>query len=160
MRTGTTDGDGRLAFLAMPIATIPILGSITGSGLAGQASQPRAGALFLLWIIPLAALLVAGLGVWQRWGADDDPGMRRLASIWVVVLSVVAIIVYIVGAARLQALLSESGASRFGVTASGIIGAGFWIGLLGMIVTAGAGVVMLVALGPVVAARRGAQGTR
>jgi hypothetical protein len=50
------------AFLAMPIATVPILGSITGSGLAEQASQPGIGLLGMVVAGAAGVLMLVALG--------------------------------------------------------------------------------------------------
>lgn len=130
---GVAGGGGLLtllAFLAMPIATVPFLGSITGAGLAGQASE--LGSLGMLWLIPLAAGAVALLAGWRLFGSD--PGSGRAASVASCLLAVLACVVYLGGLAQFGQAISDSGASGFGIDALDVIGPGFWIGLLGSVV--------------------------
>ncbi|MHA6783537.1 SHOCT domain-containing protein [Pseudonocardia saturnea] len=144
---GVAGGGGLLtllAFLAMPIATVPFLGSITGAGLAGYSSE--LGSLGMLWLIPLAAAVVALVAGWQLFGSG--PGPRRVASVASTLLAVLACVVYLVGLVQFGEAISDSGGSGFGIDASDVIGSGFWIGLLGSVVAVVASVAAIPASEP------------
>lgn len=121
-----------LAFLAIPIATAGIFGSITGSGLAGFASE--FGPLGLLWLVPVAAAAVVLIAAWLVFGTLSTTQARKTGSIVVMALAGLAIVDYIVVLGAIESETSRSGRSGFGVSAANFIGAGFWFALIGMAV--------------------------
>lgn len=137
-----------LAFLAMPVVTLPFVGSITGAGLAGLASQQGAGSFALLWLVPLAAAGVAGIGAWQLFAPSIPFGASRRASMVVLALAGATVLAYIAALAVVQSEISRSGASQAGISAGGLVGAGFWIALLGMLAAGIAASVDLMGLRP------------
>ncbi len=118
-------GIALLAFVAMPMASVPILGSITGVRLAGFASEE--GSLVLLWLVPLAAAAVVGLGGWLQFTRAAGPAARRRGSMIVLVLAGLTTLVHIVAL-----LVVEGELSGVGLSATSLTGVGFWIALLGM----------------------------
>lgn len=121
-----------LAFLTMPLATVPFLGSITGANAAGFASQ--FGALGLLWLVPLLAAAVVGLASWQIFGVPD--AQRRTVSITVMVLTGLVVLDFLVVLGAIQAETS-----RLGVSVPSFTGAGLWFALIAMVAAGfGAGV--------------------
>lgn len=131
------------AFFVMPMATVPLLGSLTGVGLAGYASEIES--LALLWLVPLAAAAVAGISGWRLTAAGSGSDTTRTASITSCGLAAIACIVYLTALGRLQSTLVESGGSSIGIEPSSIIGAGFWFGLLGALVALVASVAAIAA---------------
>lgn len=135
-----------LAFFAIPLVTVPILGGITGVQAAAAGPQMGAGAFALLWLVPLASAGVCGIGVWSRFGASIVPPARRTATIAVAVLAGLVVLIYLIMLGYLQNALSDSGAGHFGVSATSFTGVGFWFALLAMLGAAGAAVVELVSV--------------
>ena len=60
-----------VTFLALPIASVPFLGSITGVALAGHASEVSA--FGWPWLVLVATAAVTGLGAWQRFAGGHRP---------------------------------------------------------------------------------------
>jgi hypothetical protein len=118
-----------LAFFALPVATVPFLGSLTSSQAAGFASE--LGVLGLLWLVPLAALGLVGAALWLILG-DVPPHQRRFGAVSIAVLAGLVVAVYVI-----LLLALDAQASEFGASASSITGGGFWIAILAAI---GAGV--------------------
>lgn len=118
-----------LAFVALPLATVPFLGSITGANAAGFASQ--FGALGLLWLVPLLAVAVVGIAGWQIFGTAG--GQVRAGSITIMVLAALVVLVYLIVLGAVQAETS-----KLGVSAPSFFGVGFWFAALA-IVAAGIG---------------------
>jgi hypothetical protein len=120
-----------LAFFAMPMAQVPFLASITGADLAGLPGE--AGAVRLLWLVPIAAATVAGLAAWLLLGSPPVAQARRAAGS-VVLLAVAVLLAYLIAFAAVQNGINETGTSSIGVGASDLTGAGFWVTILGMLV--------------------------
>lgn len=115
-----------LAFLVMPLATVPFLGSMTAAETAAFSTE--FGVLGLLYLVPLFAAAVVGTAGWQVF----DPGSqsrRRAGSITVLLLAGLVVLDYLVVIGALQAQASE-----FGGSAPSLTGAGFWFALIGMFV--------------------------
>lgn len=125
-----------LAYVFLPVATIPLIGSVNASDLASAA--PQATSLSLLHIVPVAALITLGIGLWLVLG-KPDPRAQRGTAIALVVCAVAVAIAYLWPFARLQDELSGSGVSSdLGVTATTFTGIGFWLAIVAAIVTAAA----------------------
>jgi hypothetical protein len=130
-----------LAFFAMPLVTVPIFGSLTGAGVAELSAQ--IGALGWLWLVPLSALAVAGIGAWQSLAADIPAQQRRTTSMTVTAAAGLVVLIYLIAIVAVQSEISDAGGSRYGVSAGSILGAGFWIAMLAMIAAGAAAVVDL-----------------
>jgi hypothetical protein len=118
-----------MAFLAMPMATFPLVGSMTGPTVAGYSAQ--LGALGCLWLVPLAAAAVTGIAAWQVIGTSLTMQARRIGSIALMVLAGLVVVDYIVVLTAVQYEIDSVG-SRASVSATAFTGAGFWIALIGM----------------------------
>lgn len=121
-----------LAFFAMPLAYAPLVGSLTGAQVASLSSQ--VGALGLLWIVPLSAVAVAGIGAWMSLAPMIPPAQRRAGLISVVIAAGVSILIYVIAFVGVQSQLAETGAARRGISATSLTGIGFWLAVLCMIV--------------------------
>jgi hypothetical protein len=131
-----------LSFLALPMASLPLLGSITGAGLASHASDEAE--LGWLWLVLLASLAMIALGAWQCFGSTGTSVIRRRTSIAALVCACVIVLVYLIA-------LSSSGGSTLGISASDLLGAGFGFVLIGAV---GAGVGAVVQLVRIAGERR------
>lgn len=112
-----------MAFLTMPMATFPFLGSMTGPTIASYSTQ--LGALGFLWLVPLVAAAVAGIAAWQVIGTSLTMQERRIGSIALMVLAGLVILDYIGVLTAVQYKIDSVDATTF-------TGAGFWIALIGM----------------------------
>jgi len=130
-----------LSFVALPMASVPFLGSITGAGLASHASE--VGALGWLWLVLIGSLAVTGLGAWQRFAANLVPAVRRRAAIATLLCACLIVLIYLIVFAALQNAISSNGGSGIGISASDLLGAGFWFALLGALVAAVGAVLQL-----------------
>lgn len=118
-----------MAFLAMPMATFPFVGSMTGSTVAGYSAQ--LGVLGFLWLVPLAAAAVIGIAAWQVVNTLLTVQARRISLIALMVLAGVVFLDYIAVLTAVQYEIDSIG-SRASVSATAFTGAGFWIALIGM----------------------------
>jgi len=130
-----------LAFFAMPLASLPVVGSVTGANVAALAS--KVGSLALLWLVPICAVVITGTGVWQSLPATHPPTQRRIATVMALVAAGAAVLVYLAVLVGAQNQLAHTSASRLGISALSLAGAGFWIGLLAL---AAAGIAALLDL--------------
>lgn len=119
-----------LAFFVMPMVTLPFLGSMTGAGFAGLASEEEEFAL--LWFVPLIAVTVVALAAKLALGKMYS-ARRRVGAVIVMVLAGLVVLACLIGLFQVQAMLSDWGASRVGVSAASVLGAGFWFVLIGML---------------------------
>lgn len=135
-----------LAFLAMPVVALGPF-SFSAAQLAGQVDQEAT--LGVLWLVLVAALGIAGVGAWQLFAPSATPGARRAGSLAGLGLSILAVIVYI----AMYAIVADKigSARQFGLSASSVFGAGYWVALLAAIA---AGVGAVLALTSTNAARR------
>ncbi|MEU5845966.1 hypothetical protein [Saccharopolyspora shandongensis] len=128
-----------MAFLAVPLLHVPIFGGLTGATIADLGTQSGYGQVGLLWLLPFLAAIVVVVGTWQVFSMTATPGQRRNGAIVSVVLAALVIIGYLVLLGVIQKDISD--ASESSVSASDLIGAGFWIGILGMVVSCIGGIV-------------------
>ncbi|WP_028933911.1 hypothetical protein [Pseudonocardia spinosispora] len=139
---GLTAGGGVLvgvAYLLLPVASIPLIGSLTAPSLAGE--LPDAGSLTLLRLVPLTSVVMLGVGLWlvlARTGA----GAAKVASAVVVVCAVLTALAYLMPYGELSREISGSGAEELGISATTFTGSGFWCALLGAVVAAAGAVVV------------------
>jgi hypothetical protein len=135
-----------LAFFAMPLATLPFFGGITGVEAASNASRLGASALGVLWLVPLAAGGVCAIGAWLRFSASVAASVARGAAITALLLAGLVVLLYVIIVIDVQSQLSEMGPG-LQASATSFTGAGFWIALLGMLGAGTGAVVELVAFG-------------
>jgi hypothetical protein len=129
-----------LTYLFLPVATIPLVGSLTSPDLASAAAD--APSLALLHIVPLAALASVGIGLWLIIGKPTGRAQRIGGTALIGCATAIAI-AYLWPFAHLQDELSGSGVSTLGITATTFTGIGFWLALIGAILTAAGGVAEL-----------------
>ncbi|HEY9415524.1 MAG TPA: hypothetical protein VIQ30_12245 [Pseudonocardia sp.] len=130
-----------LSYLLLPVATIPLVGSLSAPDVATAA--PEATSLALLHIVPIAALVAVGVGLWLVVGKPAGRA-QRIAAVALFACAAVTTLAYLWPFARLQQELSGSGVSSLGITATTFTGIGFWLAVIGAIVTAVAGVMELI----------------
>jgi hypothetical protein len=131
------------SFLALPMVSVPFLGSASGTRLASLASQPGAGGFAALWVIPVVAVVVLGLAVRQLLDPPLSAGGRKSTLIPLVVLATVTAVAYVALLVVVQQWMSANGASNSGISAIDVAGVGFWVTLAGLAVAAISGAVEL-----------------
>lgn len=129
-----------LTYLLLPVATIPLVGSLAAPDLAGAA--PEAPSLALLHIVPVAVLVAIGISLWLLIGKPAGRAQRVGGAALIGCAAVIAI-AYLWPFARLQDELSGSGVASLGITATTFTGIGFWLAVIAAIVTATGGIVEL-----------------
>lgn len=129
-----------LVYLILPAATIPLVGSLRAPELAGAA--PTATSLSLLPIVPVAAVLGIGLGIWLIMGKPTGRS-QRIGAFGLIGCAALVAVAYLLPFARVQDELSGSGVSSYGITATTFTGSGFWLALIGAVVIAAGGIVEL-----------------
>lgn len=131
---------GGLTYLLLPVATIPLVGSLAAPDLAGAA--PEAPSLALLHIVPVAVLVTIGVGLWLLIGKPAGRA-QRIGGVVLIGCAAVIAFAYLWPFARLQDELSGSGVSSLGITATTFTGIGFWLAVIAAVVTATGGIVEL-----------------
>lgn len=122
-----------LAYYALPVITIPLIGSLTAPTLGGLA--PEASSLILVPLVPIVAVLAAAVAVWLL--ATTKPAARRIGAGVLVVAAAFVILAYAVPLLRLQSDLDSAGlTTELGLSAATFTGIGFWAGLFGAALTA------------------------
>jgi hypothetical protein len=129
-----------LTYLMLPVATIPLVGSLSAPDLASAA--PQAPSLALLHIVPVAALATVGVGVWLIIGRPAGRA-QRIGAVALLGCAAAIALAYLWPFARLQDELSSSGVSSLGITATTFTGVGFWLAVIAAIATAAGGVIEL-----------------
>jgi hypothetical protein len=140
-----------LTYILLPVATIPLVGSLRAPDLASAA--PEAPSLALLQIVPVAALISLGLGLWLVIGKPGGSAQRVMAVVLLVCAAANAI-AYLWPFSRLQDELNGSGVSSYGITATTFTGIGFWLGVIAAIIIAAGGVMELTGARAATADRR------
>lgn len=125
-----------LAFFAMPLISVGPF-SATSANAAGASGSlgSELGGLALLWLIPIAAVAVLAVAASELFTGSTTGSGRGTAA---AVLGGVAVLVYVV------ALLWALGqAGRIGASSQvfSVLGAGFWLGLIGSVVAVIGGIV-------------------
>ena len=121
-----------LAFVALPLVTFLGFGA-TGLQAAVESSSNGAAAL-VIWLVPIFALVIAAIGLWQRFSGGAAPGGRTTGSIIVIVLGLLtagAYVLFLIGVGT--SLDSGESSIPFGASLFSFLGIGFWLGLLGMV---------------------------
>jgi len=121
------------AYLVLPVATIPLIGSVSAPALADEVSD--AGSLALLRIVPVTAVVTIAIGVWL-WFGKAALRARAIGAIVILVCAVLTALAYLIPYARLQGAITDIGANSLGISATTFTGIGFWCGLLGAVVSA------------------------
>jgi hypothetical protein len=124
-----------LAFLVLPMATVPFVGSISASGVAGESSL--FGPLGLLWLIPVEALAIIGLATLQFLNPSTREA-RRARSLGTILVAGAMWATYIGVLASLQSQINEL-SEKLSITA--FLGYGLWFALVAAAVAAVGGLI-------------------
>jgi hypothetical protein len=119
-----------LAFLVLPMATLPFVGSISGSGVAGESSL--FGLFGLLWLVPVEALAIMGVATLQI-VAPPVQGRGFARSLTIVFVAAGVWATYIVVLVSLQSQVSELSEE---LSISAFLGVGLWFALVAAAVAA------------------------
>jgi hypothetical protein len=134
-----------LAYYALPVVTLPFVGSLTAPTFARLA--PDTPSLILVPLVPFAAAVAVGVGLWLL--ATAKPANRRIGVGVLVAAAAVSGLAYLIPLLRLQGELAESGLTgELGVSAVTFTGFGFWAGLVGAVLIGAGGVLELTAARP------------
>lgn len=126
-----------LAYLVLPVATVPLIGSITAPSLAGQA--PDTPSLGLLPLVPVASVVTIAVGLWLALAAPKGRA-RVVGAGGVLVCAVLTVLAYLLPYVQVNNAINESGAASLGISATTFTGSGFWLALIGALLAAiGAG---------------------
>lgn len=126
-----------LAYWLLPVATIPLVGSVAAPSLLEATAD--SGSFGLLRLVPITVLLTIVAGVWLLVGAGGRA--RMIASLGVLLCAVLTLLAYLVPLGRVDQALDSAGADELGIHATNLTGAGFWLALIGAVV-AGVGAIV------------------
>jgi hypothetical protein len=124
-----------LAFLVLPMATVPVLGSISASGLAGESSL--FGPLGLLWLVPVEALAIIGLAALQVLSSPTRQACRA-RSLGIIVVAGGVWATYCGVLVSLQSRITQL-SERLSI--STFFGYGLWFAIVAAAVAAVGGVI-------------------
>jgi hypothetical protein len=122
-----------LAYLVMPLATVPLLGSVTAPNLAGAPGDD--GSLALLPLVPIAAAVIIGIGLWLLLGRPGTRA-RTVGAVGILACAVLVALAYLIPLNSLNNEITSVGADIFGISATTFTGTGFWFTLIGALVAA------------------------
>jgi hypothetical protein len=117
-----------VAFVAMPLLTEPLGGRFTGASLAGF--PPRNG-LGWLWLAPVVCLAVIALELPLVAGSSSTAKVRR-SSLGSGALALAVVASHGAGLVYLYVKIGDTHLSVVGLSATGVLGRGFWTVLAGM----------------------------
>lgn len=120
-----------LAYWLLPLATVPLVGSVSAPTLLEEVSGTSFG---LLRLVPLTALLTIVAGVWLL--ARPAGRGRHVAELGALGCAVVTMLAYLIPLGRVDEALDSVGADSLGIGATTLTGAGFWLALIGAVVAA------------------------
>jgi hypothetical protein len=121
-----------LAYWVLPVATVPLIGSVSAPTLTDQASSTTS--FWLLRTVPLAVVLTIAAG-----GALlARPGGRAslIAAVLALLCAGLTALAYLVPLAKVDDALDSVGANTLGIEATNLTGVGFWVALMGAGATA------------------------
>jgi hypothetical protein len=121
-----------LAYWTLPVATIPLVGSLTAPSLTGQVSD--SGSLGLLGLVPVTSLLTILLAGWLLVGGLVSR-TGQLAAVAILVCAVLTAAAYLVPLGTVDNVITSSGADSLGIRATTFTGVGFWLGVIGAVVS-------------------------
>ncbi|MBV9314614.1 MAG: hypothetical protein JO100_13005 [Pseudonocardia sp.] len=122
-----------VAYWALPLADIPLVGSLTAPAVIKHASN--SGSLGLLRLVPITAVLTILLGVWLVLRRPTGRS-RQVGSALILVCSVLGVLAYLIPLRALNKAITSSGVSFLGIHATTFTGTGFWLALIGVIISA------------------------
>jgi hypothetical protein len=120
-----------LAYLVFPAGMSPGGGPLTASQLGDMVVMVGTPSLALLAMVPVLAAVIASIGGWLMVVRPADPA-GRMGGIALLGCAGLAVVTYVLPLVQVLAAMGMPLAVEF--TASG-----FWLALLGMMVTAGGG---------------------
>ena len=126
-----------LAYWLLPVATVPLVGSVTAPGLTGQTSGSDT--FGLLRLVPWTVALTILAGAWLL--ARSTGRGRLIAALGSLLCAVLTVIAYLAPLGKVDQALDSVGADSLGIQATSPTGAGFWVALIGAVV-AGVGAVV------------------
>lgn len=126
-----------LAYWLLPVATVPLIGSVTAPGLVDQTSN--SGSFEVLRLVPWTVVLTVVAGGWLL--ARPAGRGRLIPTLVALGCAVVTVIAYVVPLGRVDQALDSAGADSLGIHATSLTGSGFWGALIGSVV-AGVGAVV------------------
>lgn len=131
-----------LTFVALPVLTVPVVGSFTAPNLASLAHAVGLGGVRIIsWMVPVAGLALIGAG-FVAWRSSTESALAAAAGS--LIIATIALWTYALGGTALQAIVSNIPESAvFGVTASITLSAGFWLVLLALAAGMGGAIVQL-----------------
>lgn len=122
-----------LAYVFAPVASVPLIGSMTAPALTSELTSPTS--LIPLKFEPIAVLIMIVGAFWlllDRRGASRRTGV----AVTVLVASGYTVLAYLVPYAVLDSQLEDVGVTSVGISAATLTGAGFWLVLVGAVLTA------------------------
>jgi hypothetical protein len=121
-----------LAYWVLPVATVPLIGSVSAPTLTDQSSSITS--FSLLGLVPLTVVLIIAAGGWLL--ARPVGGASSIAAIVALVCAGVTALAYLVPLAKVDDALDSAGADSLGIETTNLTGVGFWVALIGVVVTA------------------------
>jgi hypothetical protein len=131
------------AYWALPVATVPLVGSLTAPSLIGQISDP--GSLGLLGLAPITSLITIVLAVWLLVGRLAG-GARQLVSAAILLCAVLSAAAYLIPLGTVDHAITSTGASELGIRATTFTGIGFWLAVVGAVISGVGAIIELSAL--------------
>jgi hypothetical protein len=132
-----------LAYWVLPMASVPLVGSLTATTLIEEASG--SGPFGLLRFVPATAIVTVLIGLWLLLGTPSGTP-PWVGAIVVLLCSALTALAYLVPLGRVDNELISSGVSDLGLRATNLTGAGFWLALAGAFVAAIGAAVQLTAV--------------
>jgi hypothetical protein len=120
-----------LAYWLLPVATVPLVGSLTAPSLVGQIADP--GSIGLLYLAPVTSLITILLAVWGLVGHLAGRA-RQLVSAVILLCAVLSAAAYLIPLGTVDNAITSSGASELGIRATTFTGIGFWLAVVGAVV--------------------------
>ena len=123
-----------LAYLVLPAGKIPGGDALTASHLGDTTGLTGSSSLTLLSVVPFLAAVIVGIGGWLSVAKPADSA-GRVGGLALLGCAALAALIYVL---PLVQVLTAMGLP-LGISSIGFTGSGFWVTLLGIIVTAGGG---------------------
>ena len=123
-----------LAYVVLPAATIPGGTAVTASHLGDVTGLAGGSSLTLLSVVPFLAAVIVGVGGWLFVVRPPD-SVGRVGGIALLGVTALAAMTYVLPLVQVQAAMGLP----LGTSSLGFTGSGFWLTLLGLVVTAGGG---------------------
>jgi hypothetical protein len=120
-----------LAYWVLPVATVPLIGSVSAPTLTHQSSIAS---FWLLRLVPLTVVLIIATGGWLL--ARPRGGMSAIAAVVALICAAATALAYVVPLAKVDDALDSVGADSLGIETTNLTGIGFWVAVIGGVVTA------------------------